>query len=131
MINWPNFVKTELLKQHTDEKGAITMTIDIIKASITPVDERGIALSGLPKRMPQVLATQSAAQLHSIALGGGFNSVLSKSELSDLDIELRICGEPMDDPQLFNLIKRYVKQTHISIENNPHGSSSKNAESPR
>jgi len=136
VINWPNFVKTELLKQHTDEKGAITMTIDIIKASITPVDERGIALSGLPKRMPQVLATQSAAQLHSIALGGGFNSVLSKSDseknaLQNLDIELRICGEPVDDPQLFNLIKRYVKQTHISIENNPHGISSKNAESPR
>ncbi|CAD7943280.1 unnamed protein product [Amoebophrya sp. A120] len=131
VINWPNFVKTELLKQQIDEKGAITMTIDIIKATITPVDERGIALSGLPKRMPQVLATQSAAQLHSIALGGGFNSVQSKTELADYDIQLIICGEPFDDPQLFNLIKRYIKQTHLAIDNNVHGISSKNLDSPR
>ncbi|CAD7969800.1 unnamed protein product [Amoebophrya sp. A25] len=131
VINWPNFCKTEILKQQVDEKGAITMTIDIIKATITPVDDRGITLAGLPKRMPQVLATQSAAQMHSIALGGGFNSIQGKGDVTDVDIELVICGERFDDPQLINLIKRYIKQTHLAIENNPHGVSSKNAESPR
>lgn len=130
LINWPNFAKTELLKQQIDEKGCVTMSIDIIKATVTPVDERGIALVSSPKRLPSVLATQSAAQLHSIALGGGFHSTSAKV-LQDYEIEVKICGEYYDDAQLKQLIKRYISQTHLSIENNPFNVSSRNAESPR
>lgn len=135
-INWPNFVKTELLKQQVDpESGAVHFTIDIIKATITPVDERGVSLGlGGPKRMPQVLSTQATSTLHSIALGGGSNSITAKHEGSlsgDYDVQLIINGEPFDDPNLVNLIIRYVKQTHIAIDNNSMGVSSRNLESPR
>ena len=78
LINWPNFVKTELLKQQAVDN-AVTMTIDIIKATITPVDEMGRELKFSPKRLPNHLQFGGQAALQNmLASSGGDNSVIAK-----------------------------------------------------
>ncbi len=55
-----------------DEKGAIMMTLDIIKATVTPVDENGVSIAHVPKRLPKHLGKTLR-----ISGGGGVRRRLS------------------------------------------------------
>lgn len=50
-------------------------------------------------------------------------------ELEEYDIQVLVCGEIFNDPNLVNLVIRFLKQSHLVL--NTFGISSKNLESPR
>lgn len=110
LINWTNFVKTDLLRQQINSKGMISMTIDIIKATITPVDKNGVAIhTMLPKKLSPLFQAQSAAELHAIAAAGGSNSIAAKQDKDDVDVQILVNQREMSDQGLLGLVRRYLR----------------------